>query len=501
MNLALVLEMVASGLGDQTAISTADRQISYAELQELAGRAADLFEADGASAVFYLGTSHVALAISLFGSATAGIPFVPLNYRLGAKQLDQMVASHPGAVMVADRPPADAWSNSLVRCYERQELLALIDEPGRAPRERPPSEDPELPAVLLYTSGTTAAPKAAILRHRHLASYLMGTVEFAGAARAEAALVTVPPYHVAGLANLLSNLYAGRRIVYLENFDAAQWLETVRAESVTNAMVVPAMLARIVDEVGDGAVADVPTLRSLSYGGARMPASVLERVFEVLPDVGLVNAYGLTETSSTIALLGPDEHREAFRSDNPAVRARLGSVGRPLPGIEVDIRDEAGAVLPVGTVGLMFVRGEQVAGEYAGSSVLDDDGWFPTRDRGHVDQDGYLFIEGRADDTIIRGGENIAPAEIEDEIHAHPDVQDVAVVGVPDDEWGQRLVAVVVRRPASTVDEDELKAFVRDRLRSSKTPDEVRFRDELPRTDTGKLLRRELVAESVNRPG
>ncbi|MGI8756155.1 MAG: class I adenylate-forming enzyme family protein [Acidimicrobiales bacterium] len=500
MNLALVLEMVASGLGDQTAVSTPDRDVSYAELHDLAGRAADRFEADGAVAVFYLGPSHVALPVSLFGAAIAGVPFIPLNYRLGAKQLDQMVASHPGAVMVADRPPADAWSSSLVRCYERAEFLALLDDPSTTPRERPASDDTELPAVLLYTSGTTAAPKAAVLRHRHLASYLMGTVEFAGADADDATLVAVPPYHIAGLANLLTNLYAGRRIVYLENFDAGVWLDTVRVHGVTNAMVVPAMLARIVDQVGDGTIADVPTLRSLSYGGARMPASVLERAFTMFPDVGLVNAYGLTETSSTIALLGPEEHREAFRSDDPAVRARLGSVGKPLPGIEVEIRDEFGTVLPVGQVGLMFVRGEQVAGEYAGRSVLDGDGWFPTRDRGHVDGDGYLFIEGRADDTIIRGGENIAPAEIEDEIHTHPDVEDVAVVGVPDEEWGQRLLAVVVKCGGSTLDEEQLRGYVRDRLRTSKTPDEVRFRDELPRTDTGKVLRRQLVAEAVDRP-
>ena len=212
--------------------------------------------------------------------------------------------------------------------------------------------------------------------------------------------------------------------------------------------------------------------------------------------MGLVNAYGLTETSSTIALLGPDDHREAMASSDPAVRARLGSVGRPLPGIEVEIRDDLDTVLPVGEVGLMFVRGEQVAGEYAGRSVLDEDGWFPTRDRGYIDPEGYLFIEGRADDTIIRGGENIAPAEIEDEIHSHPEVDDVAVIGVADDEWGQRLVAVVVRRPGSTVDEATLRTFVRERLRSSKTPDEIHFRDELPRTDTGKVLRRQLVDEA-----
>ena len=496
MNLALVLEMVASGLGDQTAITTADRQVSYAELHDLAGRAADLFEDGGASAVFYLGTSHVAFPVALFGAAVAGVPFIPLNYRLGAKQLDHMVAAHPGAFMVADRPRSGAWS-SLIAHHERQDFLALLDHPERPSRERSASGDAELPAVLLYTSGTTAAPKAAVLRHRHLTAYLMGTVEFAGADPSDAALVTVPPYHVAGLANLLSNLYAGRRIVYLENFSATAWLETVRDEGVTNTMVVPAMLARIVEAVGDGALADVPSLRSLSYGGARMPITVLERAFAMFPDVGLVNAYGLTETSSTIALLGPEDHRQALLSSDPVVRARLGSVGRALPGIEIEIRDEVGTVLPVGEVGLMFVRGEQVAGEYAGLSMLDDEGWFPTRDRGHVDADGYLFIEGRADDTIIRGGENIAPAEIEDEIHAHPDVADVAVIGVADEEWGQRLVAVVVRRPEATVDEEGLRAFVRERLRSSKTPDEVRFRDELPRTDTGKLLRRQLVDEAA----
>jgi len=492
VNLALVLEMAASGLGDRTAVVTADRRIDYAELLDLAGRAADCFEASDATAVLYLGTSHAALPIALFGASIAGIPFVPLNYRLGAKQLDQMVGAHPGAVLVAEKD-AGEWT-TLAAVHERGQFLDSLDD--RPPRSAPASADPELPAVLLYTSGTTAAPKAAILRHRHLVAYLLGTVEFAGAEEDEAVLVSVPPYHVAGLANLLSNIYAGRRIVYLENFDARTWLDTVKSEGVTNAMVVPAMLARITEELSGETFADTPSLRSLSYGGARMPGPVLERALELFPEVGMVNAYGLTETSSTIALLGPDDHREALASTDPAVRARLSSVGRAVPGIEVEIRHEDGRVLGTGEVGLMFVRGEQVAGEYAGGSVLDEDGWFPTRDRGHIDADGFMFIEGRADDTIIRGGENIAPAEIEEEIHAHPEVEDVAVVGVADDRWGQRLVAVVVRRGGSTLGESDLQDWVRDRLRSSKTPDEIRFRDELPRTDTGKLLRRHLVEDA-----
>jgi acyl-CoA synthetase (AMP-forming)/AMP-acid ligase II len=222
---------------------------------------------------------------------------------------------------------------------------------------------------------------------------------------------------------------------------------------------------------------------------------VLRRALELFPQTGFVNAYGLTETSSTIAVLGPEEHREALESDDESVRARLGSVGRVVPGVELQVRDEDGTVLAPTTPGLLFLRGEQVSGEYVGSSATDEDGWFATRDRGWVDDEGYLFIEGRADDTIIRGGENIAPAEIEDVLAEHPAVLEAAVIGVPDDEWGQRIAAVVVCTAGADADADELREWVRVRLRSSKTPDVVTFRAELPRTDTGKLLRRNLLAE------
>ncbi|MGW8654781.1 class I adenylate-forming enzyme family protein, partial [Nocardia salmonicida] len=151
----------------------------------------------------------------------------------------------------------------------------------------------------------------------------------------------------------------------------------------------------------------------------------------------------------------------------------------------------AGEPVAVGQPGLVFVRGEQISGEYGGRSALDADGWFPTGDLGKLDDAGYLFIEGRADDTIIRGGENIAPAEIEDVLLGYPGITEAAVVGVPDPEWGQRLVAVVV----GVGDEARIKQWVKERLRSSKTPDVIVFRTELPKTDTGKLLRRNLVAE------
>ena len=167
-----------------------------------------------------------------------------------------------------------------------------------------------------------------------------------------------------------------------------------------------------------------------------------------------------------------------------------------IAGVEVEVRDEDGSPLPVQSPGLIFLRGEQVSGEYAGVSVLDAEGWFPTGDKGWVDEEGYLFIEGRADDTIIRGGENVSPAEIEDVLMQHPAVGDAAVVGVPDDEWGQRIAAVVcVEGDDGSIASEDLTEWVRQRLRSSKTPDLVVFWPELPRTATGKLLRRQILAD------
>ncbi len=172
-------------------------------------------------------------------------------------------------------------------------------------------------------------------------------------------------------------------------------------------------------------------------------------------------------------MLTPDDHREAFASADPSVRARLGSVGRPLPSLEVEVRgpgpDEA--VLPAGEKGEIWVRGEQVAGEYVGRSVLDEEGWFRTRDAGWFDAHGFLYIEGRLDDVIVRGAENISPGEIEEVLMAHPAVAEAAVIGIPDAEWGEAVAAVVVLRPGGPgTTEAELQDWVRGRLRSTKTP-------------------------------
>ena len=490
MNLSLLLEMSASTLEDRPAVTSGSRTLSYAQLDAAARRCAAKFLSMGATGVVYCGTNDASFPIAVFGAAYAGLPFIPLNYRLGDEQLQPLVEANRGAVIIAETtkvPGADPEKVVLRSTLLSAEFSTAADV------ELPAFVDPEDVAIVLYTSGTSGTPKAALLRHRHLTAYVIGTVEFAGAEPEQAALVTVPPYHIAGLANLLSNMYSGRRIVYLESFDAQVWLDTIRNEQITQAMVVPTMLARVV-QLLDGSPANAPSLATLSYGGARMPLPVLEQALELFVGTGFVNAYGLTETSSTIALLGPEDHDAAFAGD-PVAKVRLGSVGKVLPGIEVEVRDEDGTVLAVGEPGLVFLRGEQVSGEYESGSVVDAEGWFPTKDRGWIDQDDYLFIEGRADDTIIRGGENIAPAEIEDVLRRHEAIIDAAVVGIPDDEWGQQIAAVVVMRPGVSVSVDELHDYCQLHLRSSKTPYRIEFRDELPHTPTGKLLRREVLAD------
>src|SRR5207248_8017746 len=202
-------------------------------------------------------------------------------------------------------------------------------------------------------------------------------------------------FHIAGVAGTLSSIYAGRRIVPLPKFTPESWLEAARTEDVTHAFVVPTMLARIVAVMEEQGGVELPSLRTLSYGGARMPVPVLERALGLFPNAGFVNAYGLTETSSTVALLGPDEHREAMASADAAVRARLGSVGRPITGVEVDIIDEQGRPLPSGERGRVRIRGPQVSGAYLGVAA-DDSGGLMTGDIGWVDAEGYLFLAGRA---------------------------------------------------------------------------------------------------------
>lgn len=489
MNIAMLLEMAAEGAGQRVALGPRSGGVSYSELLRLTRNAGEWLAVQPGQRTGLLDGNSTAVPLLLFGSALARKAFVPVSYRLAADQLRAVLARlGPGILVAAPDAvlPAPLPDGLAVRTRE-QFLAEIHDGATRLPDRAPAPEDV---AALLFTSGTTGAPKAAVLRQRQLAAYVIGTVEFLSAEPEEAALISVPPYHIAGISAILSSVYAGRRIVQLEAFEPRAWVRLVNDEHVTHAMVVPTMLTRIVAVLLAGGER-VPSLRHLSYGGGRMPAKTIETALRLLPDVDFVNAYGLTETSSTVTVLGPGDHRRAAAGDL-ADRRRLGSVGRPVPHVELEIRGPGGAPVGPGVCGEVFVRGEQVAGEYLDGARLADGGWFATRDAGYLDEEGYLFLDGRLDDIIVRGGENLSPGEIEDVLLEHPAVDEAAVVGLPDPEWGEQVVAVVVSAAGETTDAAALQRWVRDRLRSSRAPARVEFVPSLPYTETGKLLRKKL---------
>ncbi len=475
MNLAMLLDMVADGFGDRVAVGSQDDGLTFDALRAHARAVAARLQGSDATSIALVEPNGPVVPIALFGAAWSGRSYAPVNYRLPQSVVDELMERLQPAVTAT----TDEWLGT-----------------APAPSDAGFPDEPERPAVLLYTSGTSAAPKAAVLRHDHLTSYVFTTTEFGSAEGDEANLLAAPPFHVAGVVGTLTSTYAGRRVVPLPSFSPEGWLEVARRERVTHSFLVPTMLARIIAVMEHDPEARVPSLRRLTYGGARMPRSVLERALALFPETGFVNAYGLTETSSTVCLLGPEDHRDAFESSDDAVRARLESAGLPLPGIEVRIHRE-GVAVSTGEHGEIHVRGAQVSGEYvANASRRDDEGWLHTGDLGFVDGDGYLFVVGRADDMIIRGGENISPTEIEDILLQHPDVAAAAVVGIADTEWGERVGAVIVPKPHATdLEVDHVRAWAKERLGSLKTPEVLAARDELPTTATGKVLHREVRAD------
>jgi len=475
MNIHLILQMASEAMGYREALVCEDKRWSFEEL----GTAARVVAANVKpnEKLAYLAEADPSFPAALFGAALAGTQFVPMNYRLSKEQLDAQMKRVSPAKLITQQ------SVSIDGIIPITQSAILKGEPHAADA---PDQDGDV-AVELFTSGTTGEPKSAILRHANLMAYIFGTVEFMSAGEDETALLTVPPYHIAGIAAVLSSTYAGRRMVQLPNFTGEAWIDLARRESVTNAFLVPTMLQRIIEHAGDNL--HLPELRNVAYGGGKMPRSTIEKAMELLPHVNFTNAYGLTETSATICMLGPDDHKSAFGSEDPAIKRRLGSAGKPIPSIELQIRSEEGTQCEAEETGLVWVRGDQVSGEYKGlGSQLDKEGWFPTKDRGFVDTDGYLFIDGRADDVIVRGGENISPGEIEDVLRDHAAVKDVAAVAVADTEWGEAVGLAIVCDQC--LEDNEICELIRSNLRSSRVPSTIKRMDELPYNETGKLLRR-----------
>ncbi len=495
MNIVDLLQMVADTDPDRRSVTCGSVTLTYAELLSLARKAATLIEGSEAQYVSVLDANSPVVPVALFGAAIAGIPYVPLNYRLAVAEVDKLINRIEPLFLITNADSAVRFANSSqISVCESQAFLQKCTDLPDADAQYEWLHEAHDPCVQLFTSGTTGTPKTAILRHGNLVSYILNSVEFMSAGPEEANLTSVPPYHIAGISAVLSATYSGRRIVQLKDFSPEAWLATAEKESITNAFVVPTMLSRVIEYMREnGRDYTLGGIKAIAYGGGKMPLEVIEDAMSLFPQVDFTNAYGLTETSSTISILGPDDHRNAYHSSLPEVRRRLASVGRPLPSISVSIKDDEGNELGANEQGEIFVKGDQVSGEYLERNGLDNEGWFPTRDRGYIDSEGFLFLDGRADDVIVRGGENISPGEVEDVIRAHPAVSDVAVLGIPSKDWGEAVAAVVVLTMEGRIDTEQIQQLVRSKLRSSRVPESVLFITELPYNEMGKLLRRKLV--------
>jgi len=352
--------------------------------------------------------------------------------------------------------------------------------------------------ILMYTSGTTGRPKGVPLRHSGFVSYVLENVEPASPDVEERNLLTVPLYHVAGMQAMLASVYGGRTLVLMRQFETEEWMGMVQQEKVTRAMLVPTMLKWVIEHP-DFKKYDLSSLKVITYGAAPMPFEVIRKAIGEMPWVRFINAFGQTETASTITALGPEDH--VLKGTEEEIERKLkrltSSVGRPLPDVELRIVDEQGKVLPVYEVGEILAKGPRVMKGYwedaeKTNKVIAEDGWLRTGDQGWMDEEGYLYLAGRSDDMIIRGGENISPEEIEDVLRSCPKIEEAAVIGVPDPEWGQEPRAIVVLKKGESATAGEIMEYCRDRLAGFKRPRSVVFIDRLPRNQMGKVLKKDL---------
>jgi len=514
VNTVNFVSIPASIVPDQEAVVFGEQRLTYAQLNELISRLAAVFKSQGLKprdVIAALDTNSHLYVAAYYAAAKAGLTFLPLNYRAREPELEYMINT-AGAklILVGDRYLELA--TRLQPKLKSQTMLAFSrggpgwtrvqDLIGRAEPEEDEAEvDEEDISVLMYTSGTTSLPKGVMLRFRDFTAYVTANVEMADGSDRGVALVCVPFYHIAGTTAMMTNLWTGRKLVTMPQFEARAWLKLVERERATHAFVVPTMMKQLLDEPAFTAT-DLSSLTNLAYGGAAMPLPVIRRAIEAFPpQVGFVNAYGQTETTSSLTVLGPDDHRLAGSAEEVELKLmRLNSIGRPLPDVEIKVRDaEDGKMLPIGQVGEIIIRTPRIMKGYAGRE--DDaalgDGWRATGDLGWIDHEGYVFFAGRKDDLIIRGGENIAPAEVETVLMSHPGVEEAAVIGVASVEWGQTVKAYVVRRAGHDLSRDELIDYCRSRLASFKRPESVEFLDALPKNPLGKILRKDLRAKTA----
>ncbi|WP_409465259.1 acyl-CoA synthetase [Amycolatopsis sp. GA6-003] len=464
------------------AAETGER-ITYADLESrVARRAAGLRELGvrKGDRVALLGLNSTGYLETLFAVAWLGAITLPINFRLTAAEIEYLLDDARPVVVVHDGTFA-----ALAREASGGRTLVDNSELPREDRVEPEPTGPDEVAVLMYTSGTTGRPKGAMLTHGNLEANAINVLTSGeGILPSDRTLTVAPLFHIGGLALFtLPLLYAGGTVVVAGKFDPQETLALLQREKITVHFMVPAMWAAMT-QVPDFDSYDLSRLRYLLCGGAPCPLPVIE--FYESKGLTFVEGFGMTELSPAALVL-----ESAF------VRSRAGSVGRPFLHVEARIVDERDDDVPTGTVGELVLRGPNVFAGYWGlpeaSAEALRGGWFHSGDLARADADGFVTLVDRKKDMIISGGENVYPIEVEQVLHRHPDIADVAVIGAPDPQWGETVVAVVVPENDS-LDGDTVIAYCRERIAAFKCPRRVEMVDELPRNATGKLLKRELRA-------
>jgi long-chain acyl-CoA synthetase len=488
LRVADVIREHAAERGDQVAIRHGGRELTYGELDERSNRLAQALLAQGVkkdSRVAHLDRTAPEVVELLFAVAKIGAVLVPLNWRLARPELAAIVADARPTLLVAGAAYAsiarELAERTVVAGEEYATWLAAHDP--RDPGTRGEASDV---VVQMYTSGTTGVPKGVLTTHRNLTAAAETSPHWEFDADS-VSLTPLPMFHIGGIGWVYLGLWNGATTILVSEFVAEDVLETLERRRVTNAVFVPTMLQALTAVPG-AADRDYSSLRSIAYGASPITTPVLKAALRTF-DCSLYGIYGLTESTGGVIQLDPADHRH---------ERLLRSAGRPLPWVELRICDPAtGRERAPGDVGEVWLRAPNVMRGYFDrpaetAASLTEDGWLRTGDGGYVDDEGYLFLTDRIKDMIVSGGENVYPIEVEEALAQHPDVADVAVIGVPHERWGETVKALVVPRPGAAPSPDELVAFARERLAGYKLPRSIEFVEDFPRTSTGKVLKRAL---------
>lgn len=516
MNTTGFLTIATAIVPDRPAIIFDGQKTTFAALQERVNRLtnalADLGVGQGDRVAMMQVNCNQAIEI-YFATAQLDAVFVPINFRAKAEELAQMLAIAQASLLFIGEQYLPLVSNAAVDAHARanpppDRVVVMDGKPGSGWRSYDellanaspdelhfPEGDNEDTTVVMFTAGTTGVPKGVMLTHNSFSTYMLATVSPADPDIAETNLLSVPIYHIAGLQTALAAIYGGRTLVIMRQFEPLEWLSLAQQYLANRAMLVPTMLKRLMDHPQFHQF-DLSSLEVITYGAAPMPLEVIKQALKEFPGTRFINAFGQTETASTITMLPPEDHvLEGTPEEIEKKLRRLSSIGRPLDDVEVKIVTEDGAPVAVGEVGEIVARGPRMMKGYWHQDAATRDtirsGWVYTGDLGYQDEDGYIFLSGRAKDFIKRGGEMISPEEVEQVLISHPEVEEAAIIGIPDPEWGEEVRAIVVRR-SHRVGETELIEYCRRRLASFKRPKSVVFIDELPRNVMGKVLKRDL---------